>query len=29
MSTTLLKNAAALAPEEVEEWLDFFNREKG
>jgi predicted RNA-binding protein with PIN domain len=29
MSTTLLKNAAALAPEEVEEWLDFFNRKKG
>ena len=29
MSTLMSKHEATLAPEEVEEWLDFFNRKRG
>jgi predicted RNA-binding protein with PIN domain len=29
ISTTITKHEATLAPAEVEEWLDFFNRKKG
>lgn len=29
MSKTISKHEATLAPDEVEEWLDFFNRKKG
>ena len=29
MGTTLLKHTATLGADEVEEWLDFFNRKKG
>jgi predicted RNA-binding protein with PIN domain len=29
MSTTMSKHEATLAPDEVEEWLDFFNQKKG
>ena len=28
MSTTMLKHAATLAPDEVQEWLEFFNQRK-
>jgi hypothetical protein len=29
MSMLKTKHAATLAPDEVEEWLDFFNQKKG
>jgi predicted RNA-binding protein with PIN domain len=29
MSTTITKHETTLAPDEVEEWLDFFNRKRG